>query len=201
MDKIIILGSGGHAKSCAEVIESTGKYEIAGYIHNEDNSKLKDDIRFLGNDTILKDLRYKVSNAFIGIGQIKSPEKRINLYTKLIEIGYNMPTIISPNAYVSKSAEIGEGTIIMHQAIVNCNSKIGDNCIVNSKALIEHDVVIGNHCHISTGSIVNGNCTIKDEVFIGSGAICKHGVTIEQKVVINAGKYIHSNINSNSFLK
>ena len=201
MDKIIILGSGGHAKSCADVIESTGKYEVAGYIHNEEDSELEDNMTFLGNDTDLSDLRLKISNAFIGIGQIKSPKTRIKLHRKLLDLDYNVPSIISPNAYVSKSAEIGIGTIIMHQAIVNCNAKIGDNCVVNNKSLIEHDAVIGNHCHISTGSIINGNCKIKDEVFVGSGTICKHGITIEQNVIINAGKYIDSNIRSNSFLK
>ena len=46
MDKIVILGSGGHAKSCADVIESTGKYQIAGYIHNDEDSKLKGDISY-----------------------------------------------------------------------------------------------------------------------------------------------------------
>ncbi len=201
MDKIIILGSGGHAKSCADVIESTGKYEIAGYIHNEKDSKLENTMRFLGNDASLSDLRLKIGNAFIGIGQIKSPKTRIDLHRKLLDLDYNIPSVISPNAYISKTAEIGKGTIIMHQAIVNSNAKIGDNCIINNKSLIEHDVIIGNHCHISTGSIINGNCKIKDEVFIGSGTICKHGITVEQRAIINAGKYVDLNIRSNSFLK
>ena len=44
-----------------------------------------------------------------------------------------LPVIVSPNAYVSKRAQIGNGTIIYHDAIVNTNAKIGKNCIINKK--------------------------------------------------------------------
>ena len=32
MKKIIIVGAGGHARSCIEVVESEGNYKIAGLI-------------------------------------------------------------------------------------------------------------------------------------------------------------------------
>lgn len=35
MEKIIILGMGGHAESLADVLERQQKYEIAGYVVND----------------------------------------------------------------------------------------------------------------------------------------------------------------------
>ena len=52
-----------------------------------------------------------------------------------------MPSIISPLAYVSPKAKIGEGTLLC-RAIINRGAIIGNNCIVNTKALIEHDTLL-----------------------------------------------------------
>ena len=49
---------------------------------------------------ILKLVKYE--NALVGIGQIKDPNPRINIYKKLKEIGFNLPIIISSHAIVSK---------------------------------------------------------------------------------------------------
>ena len=35
MEKIIILGMGGHAESLADVLERQQEYEIAGYVVND----------------------------------------------------------------------------------------------------------------------------------------------------------------------
>ena len=58
----------------------------------------------------------------MGRSKIFLQEKR---YLNSEKNNFNFPVIISPKAYVSKEAKIGEGTIIMHGAIVNKNSKIG----------------------------------------------------------------------------
>jgi sugar O-acyltransferase (sialic acid O-acetyltransferase NeuD family) len=202
MDKIIIIGNGGHANACVDVIESTGQYEIIGFIQRENDIDSKPRIyKILGNDSDLPNIRKKISKAFIAVGQIKSPQTRIKLFQKLRDLKFDLPTVISPNAYVSKTATIGRGTIIMHHVVINANAIIGDNCIINNKALVEHDVIIGDNCHISTGAILNGNCNIKNEVFIGSGTICKHNTKIEENSIIDAGKYISEYVKPNSLIK
>ena len=40
MKKIILVGAGGHALSCIDVIEAEKKYKIIGLIDNKKNSKL-----------------------------------------------------------------------------------------------------------------------------------------------------------------
>src|SRR5690606_32925171 len=94
-------------------------------------------------------------------------------YESLKEIGYKLPVITSPLAYVSRHAQIGEGTLIMHHALVNANANIGKNCIINSKALIEHDAQVGDHCHISTASVINGGVVVENNTFVGSNSTSK----------------------------
>ena len=174
-----------------DVIEHEGKYKIKGIITKE-KSVHKNDMpyKIVGNDNDLSKLFIVCKNAFIAVGQIKNPEKRINLYKKLKKFGYNLPEIVSPHSYISKRSSIGEASIIMHGAIVNSGAKIGKNCIINSRALIEHDAKIENNCHISTGAIVNGGTIVKENTFIGSGSVLHQSITIQKNSIIPAGSVI-----------
>ena len=75
--------------------------------------------------------------------QIQKLEKN---YLKILKHGFQIPKIVSPISYVSKRANVGDGTIIMHGSIINAGAMIGKNCIINNKALIEHDAIIKDHC-------------------------------------------------------
>jgi sugar O-acyltransferase (sialic acid O-acetyltransferase NeuD family) len=186
--KIILFGAGGHALSVIDVIETTKKFKILFLIDNFDG--------FVENYQVYKEKKnleyYKkyTKNVFISIGHIKNPAPRIKLFKELKEKKFIFPKIISPNAYVSRRTEIGDGTIIMHHALVNSNVKIGSNCIINSKALIEHGTEIESNCHVSTASIINGDCKIKKNSFIGSNSVVIQKTKIKQNSIIGAGKII-----------
>ena len=115
---------------------------------------------------------------------------REKLYTNVINIGGKLPVIISPLAYVSKHAQINEGTIIMHHSLVNANAKIGKCNIINSKALIEHEAIIGDFCHISTGTLINGQVNVGDYCFIGSNTVVANNIIISGHSNIAAGSQV-----------
>ena len=202
MNEIILAGAGGHACSCIDVIELTGQFKVAGLVVKEKTDN-KENLGYpvIGTDDDLQSLRQKYRNALITVGQIKSAQTRVKLFQLLQEMDYTLHVIVSPRAYVSKHAQIGEGTIVMHGAIVNANARIGKNCIVNSKALIEHGAVIGDHCHIATGSIVNGEVTVGSESFIGSGVVTRQYISIGSNCVIGAGVVLKNDITSNQIIK
>jgi len=187
-EKLVLIGGGGHCKSCIDVIEQSAEYEIAGILDKKENmGKAVLGYEIIGSDEQIEVLADKGFNFLITIGQIKTSQIRKKLYQQLIRVNASIATIISPLAYVSKHALIGKGTIIMHDALVNASANIGENCIINSKALIEHDVVIENHCHISTAAIVNGGAVIKKGSFFGSNAVSKEYVTTSSESFIKAG--------------
>ena len=180
MEKILLIGGGGHCKSVIDVIEQEGRFTIIGIIDIEENIG-QDVLKYktIGCDNDLEELFKTYKYALVTVGQIKSNDLRVKLFNQLKKIGYTLPTIISPLAYVSKYASIEEGTVIMHHALVNVDAKVGKNCIVNTKALIEHDVVIENSCHISTGAILNGGTVVKENSFVGSNSITKEYISVD----------------------
>lgn len=187
-EQIILIGGGGHCKSCIDVVEMQGKFDIAGIIDISANlGKKVLGYTILGTDNDIPQLAKNYHNFFITLGQIKDYSKRKIIYEQLLGLKVNIPSIISPLAYVSKHATIGGGTIVMHSAIVNAGASIGENCIINTRSLIEHDANIGKHCHISTGSIVNGGVKIGECSFYGSGAVSK------EYIELPAGSFIKAN--------
>ncbi|ANV98010.1 acetyltransferase [Helicobacter enhydrae] len=187
MKPLILLGGGGHCKSCIDVIEQENRFRIIGILDanlfHQGIQKIFD-YPILGGDEQLPNIRETIPYAFITIGQIKTPYTRLQVYHTLKKLDFSLPIIISPLAYVSKYSHIQEGSIIMHHALINANTSIGKMCIINSKSLIEHDCVIGDFCHISTGAILNGNCVLGEKTFVGSNTHIKHGKIIDSEQII-----------------
>jgi sugar O-acyltransferase (sialic acid O-acetyltransferase NeuD family) len=191
---LILIGAGGHAHACIDVIEQHGGYQIAGLIGMPD--EMRDHhlgYAVIGTDADLPELAKTIPYALITLGQIKTPAHRTRLYQQAVALGFQLPTILAPSAYVSLHATIGAGTIVMHGAIVNAGANVGKNCIINTRCLLEHDATVADHCHISTGAIINGNTTIGSGCFVGSGSIIKEGASLGQGCLVGMGLAVRHN--------
>ena len=202
MSDLLLIGGGGHCRSCIDVIEAEGKYQIRGIVQSiSDQANRIFGYPVIGSDEDLPFLLQETPKALVTVGQIRSPEIRFRLYEQLKKLGGKLPSIVSPSAYCSKHAELNEGTIVMHGVIVNAGASIGSNCIINSQALIEHDVVVADHCHVSTGAKLNGGVTIGKGSFIGSGAILKEGIVVGENVIISAAQVVLRNVPTGAVIK
>lgn len=188
---IILIGGGGHCKSCIDVIETENKFNIAGIVDLQE--KIGEKVlgyEIITSDSELSKLAKEYKYFLITIGHIDTPFKRMEKYQLLKSLNVLFPIIVSPFSYISKHAKIGEGTIVMHNAQINVDCKIGCNCIINSKALLEHDVKVGDHCHVSTGAILNGGTKLGNCCFFGSNAVSKQYSDIPSETFIKANSII-----------
>lgn len=200
--ELILIGGGGHCKACIDVIEQAGAYKIAGIVDLPDKIGQK----VLGYEIIASDgdlpaLTKQDFYFLITVGQIDTPERRIEIFDKLKNGSAKLASVISPIAYVSRHAHIGEGTIVMHHAMVNAEAKIGRNCTINTKALIEHDATIEDHCHLSTGSIVNGGVVIKCGSFVGSNSVILEYKSVGANCVVGLHSKVTRDLAPDSLVK
>ena len=196
---IIIIGSGGHATSCLEILKLLNIYKVIGYVDISINKIIQ--LKYLGNDKDLNKIRKNISYAMIGIGQIKNYKIREKKYNLLKKLEFKTPNIISPHSFVSKNISIGESNSIFNHVLVNSKCIIGNNNILNSKSLIEHETLIGNNNHISTGAIINGNCKIGNNNFIGSGAIINNNIKIGNNCIIGSSINLKKDLKNNEVIK
>ena len=188
---ILLVGAGGHARACIDVIEQEGRFAVAGLVglpHEVGTRMLGYPV--LGTDADLPALLGDYAHALVSVGQIKTPEPRMRLFDLLEQSGYALPVIVSPRAYVSRHATVGAGTIVMHGAVVNAGAVVGRNCIINSQSLVEHDAVIADHCHIATAAAINSGVRIGAGTFIGSNSSVRQCINIGERCLIGMGQRV-----------
>lgn len=160
MKSILIIGAGGHGQVVAETAEACGYIKIDFL---DDQSE-----KAIGRISDLADFCGKYEEAFAGIG---NNVLRDRIMDQLQARGFRVPVLVHPTAYVSKSANLAEGTIIEPKAIVNSNAAVGRGGIVSVGAIIDHDVQIGRACHINAGAIVKAGGRVADCQTIDAGKV------------------------------
>lgn len=198
---LILVGGGGHCRALVDVLE-TAQIAIAGVIDNAlsvDDSLLGYSV--IGKDSDLEGLRASCADALVSVGQIRSADVRMKLYSLLVQHGYRIPTVVSPKAHVSRHAKLDSGTVVMHMAVVNAAARIEKNCIVNSGAIVEHDCHIASHCHVAIGAKLCGGVVLEEGVFVGAGAVIREGIHIGARAIIGCGVTVKKNVPSGIVVK
>ncbi len=186
--KVILVGTGGHAKVLVDICERMGKFKIVGCTSQDSEISRFCGYKIYGSDSNLEAIFAKgITSAILAVGDNKIRKK---LAKMLKEIGFDVVTLIHPNSIVSKSARIGKGTCVMPGAVINADAKIGDCAIVNTNSNIDHDCVIGDYAHIAPGSSLAGNVSVGEGTLIGVGSSVKPGVKINKWSVVGVGSTV-----------
>lgn len=195
-DRMIVIGGGGHAKMCIDMIRQMHRFNIVGIIdeHRALGSRTLG-VPVIGRDQDLEKLYNKgILLAVIGLAALGQPQKRKQIYERLTQIGFNIPNLIHPRAVIEPTADIGDGNQIMAGAIVGSEVKLGHNCIVNSGAIISHESILKDNVHVTPGAIIAGSVKIGENTIIGMGASVYLGIEIGDNVVIPNGMDVLLNI-------
>lgn len=197
MKKVVIIGSGGHAKVVIDIILQRQK-------------KLNDDIFIEGilDDSFIEGEEKKLFRIPV-IGKIdKIKELSEDIYY-VIAIGNNeirkkiseqyrdvkYITLIHPNSVIAEEVQIDKGTVIMAGTIINAYTKIGKHCIINTGSIIEHDNNLSDYVHISPNVTLCGGVKVGELTWIGAGATVIQGIEIKSSVMIGAGAVVIKDIN------
>ena len=192
-NRLLIVGAGRHSKVTIDILETIGQFDIVGLIDVKEGKIF--DYSVIGNDDELFSFYEQgINNIFISIGDNKLREK---LFIRSEKIGFNIISIISPKACISKYAHVGRGVVIMPGAIINAEAKIKDGTIINTNSSVDHDCVIGEFSHIAPGTAISGSCDIGKRCLIGTGARVIDGIRIGNDAVIGAGAAVVNDLKGN----
>lgn len=125
--------------------------------------------------------------AFIGVGYSKVNKTRRDLYARLKDLGYSLPTYVHSSVHRWPETRFGEGCFIFENNVVQPFVSVGDNCVFWSGNHIGHHTKIGNNVFIASHAVISGRCVIGDNCFIGVNATFRDNITIGADCVIGAG--------------
>lgn len=160
-NNLLILGAGGYGHVVREIAEDSGIFDKIDFL--DDSSPLA-----IGKFDDAEKFLKGYPNAVVALG---NAELRLGYIEKLRAAGFQIPAIISPRAYVSKSAKIGNGTIVEPFSAVNANSEVGIGVLLRCGSVIDHNAKVGDFCYIDCGVVVKANNSVGFKIKIAANSV------------------------------
>lgn len=197
MSKLRIFGTGPLAKNVRQMINQIGENNVISYVVDDDYF----------SESVFDGLKVeKLSNIdntiplIICVGY-KNMRKRIFVFEKLKNIGFQFINIIHPSVVIGENIEMGVNNIIFPNTCIENNVTIGNNNIIWSQTLIGHDAKIGNHNYLSARVLLGGNCILQDGCFLGNQVATINDLNIANETYLLAGCFLFQNTKpSNKYL-
>lgn len=187
MNGVLVVGAGGHARVCLEVLQDLG-IAVSGCLSRDGTATGPLSVPVLGPDSELEArIAAGQNEVFLAVGDNRA---RLGLWSRVQRAGGTLVTAVSPAATCSRTASLGHGTVMLPGAIVNAGAQLGAAVIVNTNASIDHDCVLGDGVHVAPGVAVAGGVRLGRGVFIGVGASLVPGVRIGDHATVGAGAVV-----------
>lgn len=127
---------------------------------------------------------------FVAVGYTQVNRRRAELFERCLELGYQLPTLVSSRASCWDDLRLGRNCLVFDGVVIEPNVEIGDGLIAWSGSQISHDASIGDHCFLGPHAVVLGNVTVGDRSFVGGNATIRDGVRVAEDCVVGAGAVI-----------
>jgi|TARA_Y100000310_G_C20690751_1_gene822046 UDP-perosamine 4-acetyltransferase len=187
MKKLIVFGAGEFGSLITNVLSYQKDLVIAAF--GDDNpgkeKRTIDGIPVLNQNDLMdfaEKNSIKTAIAAIGNNTIRGEK-----YGYLKNAGFEMLSIVHPQALIDTQVTYGENVIIEMGTAIHTYSKIGNNVFLGGDALIGHHNTIGNHVLVGGNVSFGGSVVVEDYVSIGVGASIKPGVRLGEGAVVGVG--------------
>ena len=160
-NSLLILGAGQFGLMVKEIAESTRLFDKIDFL--DDNSELA-----IGKLASVNRYAPQYKSAIVAIG---SAPLRLSLISELISLGFDVPVLISPHAYVSPSATLMPGCIVEPLAAVQTGASLSVGCIISSGAVVRHNASLGEGCHADCNAVIASNVQVPGGTKINAGEI------------------------------
>lgn len=183
-DQVLLVGAFHEA---VELCELCG-LEIVGIF----DSAKQGDFRgypILGDDSSAAG----ISDVFKRIPVLLTPDKpalRKRLAERYTELGFSFRSVISPEAHVSKSAQLGRALFVQSGCNVSSAAQLGDFVRLNTMANVMHDCVVGKFSTVAPNAVLLGNVTIGEECYVGAHCTILPNITVQSGAVVGAGAVV-----------
>ena len=195
MKNIVVVGGGGHARVVISLIKKLGRYKLVGFTDPEQSAEMLD-VPYLGDDgalaAVLRD--HAPCSAALGIGNTSISDRRVKKAAQLVEMGFDLPALISPSAVVNEDVSIGDGTVVFDAAVVVTGARIGAACILNTGCCVDHDCRVGDGVHLAPGSVLSGGVDVGRLAMIGVGAVVIQNRKVSECCLVGAGATVTTDL-------
>lgn len=178
LNRVIIVGAGGHGRVVAEACRAAG-HEVIAFADQALAGRELAGTPVLGGEVleVAKAAQGERASVIVAIGA-NAARQRTQL--ALRAAGVRLATVVHPSAVLLTGSRVGAGAVVLARAVIGVDATVGEGAIVNAGAILEHEGSLGAFAHLSPGVSTGG------EVHVGEGAHLGVGVSVRNRVRIGA---------------
>ena len=185
MKRLLIVGAGGHGRSLAEAVLAGGVFQLAGFVDDAPaQARQVWQWPVFGSTAELSQYRQHAEAAIVAIGNNALREE---LQGRLCAAGFEIATVVHPQAMVSPRASLGVGCAVMAGAIVGTEARLGQGVIVNCGAVVDHHCQVDSFAHLSVRAAMAGGTILGHGAWMQASAVLGYGVRVAPGVVLESG--------------
>jgi sugar O-acyltransferase (sialic acid O-acetyltransferase NeuD family) len=197
MKRVVIIGCGAHGREVAEILRSQQRHSSAvqpiGFV--DDDLALRGGI--VDRLPVLGDWAWfeGVDRAEVAVICASGfSDLRYQMGQRAHAIGLSFGNAISPLAYVSPEARIGDGVVVYPNGVAGRGSSIGNHAIINLGAMVSHDTQLGDYTTLNPGVNLAGNVAVGEGCYLGIGCSVIQGINIGAWTTLGAGAVVISDL-------
>jgi len=195
MKDLYVYGAGGMGR---EIFELTGKinereqrWNIRGYIDDGKTGLTEEGDLIFGGIDYLEGLS-EVVDVVIGIADTKIKRRIVERLVRHHHISF--PTIVHPDANISKNCTIKNGCIVTYGCTIATKAILNEFVFINTGSAVGHDTLVGKYTTIMPAVNISGCCRVGEEVLFGTKATVIPGKKISDRAVIGAGAIVFRDV-------
>jgi sugar O-acyltransferase (sialic acid O-acetyltransferase NeuD family) len=198
MRKAILIGAGGHSRVILSILCEIRSHSIVGVVDigkteldAKNSCELIMGLPVLSKSALKKFMGCKELDIFLAIGDCSL---RSYWREKILNMGFSIPNLLSPNAMIHPSVFMGSANVICAGVFIGPEVRIGSNNLINTGSILEHESFVGSNCHIAPRSIIAGRAHIADSCFVGAGSVIIDNINVADFTTVGAGATIIADI-------
>jgi sugar O-acyltransferase (sialic acid O-acetyltransferase NeuD family) len=189
---IVIIGAGGYGRTVHDAIACGEHYEVTYFI-----DKNVDEGARLGGVAVMSEDAFLASGydgaIVVALGDNAIRETVAKMAMQHLPQAH-FPVITHPRAIVSKSAQVGVGSVILGGAVVGAHVTLGQFTSIWSNAVIEHDSIAHDFATLAPSATTGGGVTLGARTFLGLGSQVLHNMVVGADCVVSAGAVVTAQV-------
>ena len=182
MNRLVIIGAGGHGKVIADIAMKCGYTDIC--FLDDHAVGMCMGFPIAGTSAELTLMNDGATDFVIAVGTNATRRKIAERFH------VSWVTLIHPSAWIAADVTIGQGTVVMAGAMINPSARVGAHCIINTGSIVEHDNVLGDYVHLSPRTTLSGTVAVGECAWLGTGTSVINNVEICSNATVGAGSVV-----------
>ena len=194
MRDLLILGTGVHGGEIAEIIERVNvvkeTWRLRGFVSWLPE---KAGVSFNGYPVLTMEEMKSLHPDAALIPEYEWPAKKDIPRERLISIA-------DPSAFISRTAQIGPGTVVYPNCYVGLNASVGSCVFCLSGSIINHDDILEDFVTVASGVRLAGSVHVEEGCYLGQACNIRQQLRVGRGSLVGMGSVVVRDVPPNSVM-